>query len=83
MKTALVTGISGQDGASLAKLLSEKGYRVIGTSRDAQIARFTTPERLGIRDGIRLESVALNDFRSVIQVLSKVEPDEIYNFQKV
>lgn len=79
MKVALITGISGQDGAYLAKLLLEKGYRVVGTSRDAEIARFTNLERLGIRDGIKLESAALNDFRSVIQVLSKVQPDEIYN----
>jgi GDPmannose 4,6-dehydratase len=79
VKVALITGISGQDGAYLAKLLLQKGYRVVGTSRDAEIARFTNLERLGIRDGIRVESAALNDFRSVIQVLSKVQPDEIYN----
>jgi GDPmannose 4,6-dehydratase len=79
VKVALITGISGQDGAYLAKLLLEKGYRVVGTSRDAEIARFTNLERLGVRDGIKLESAALNDFRSVIQVLSKVQPEEIYN----
>jgi GDPmannose 4,6-dehydratase len=79
VKVALITGISGQDGAYLAKLLLQKGYRVVGTSRDAEIARFTNLERLGVRDGIRLESAAINDFRSVIQVLSKVQPDEIYN----
>jgi GDP-D-mannose dehydratase len=79
VKVALITGISGQDGAYLAKLLLENGYRIVGTSRDAEIARFANLERLGIRDGIKLESAALNDFRSVIQVLSKVQPDEIYN----
>jgi dTDP-4-dehydrorhamnose 3,5-epimerase/GDP-mannose 4,6 dehydratase len=82
VKVALITGISGQDGAYLAKLLLQKGYRVVGTSRDAEIARFTNLERLGVRDGIKLESAALNDFRSVIQVLSKVQLDEIYNFQE-
>jgi GDPmannose 4,6-dehydratase len=79
MKTALITGISGQDGAYLAKLLLDKGYRVYGTSRDAQVCPFRNLERLQIRDQIQLESVALNDFRSVIQVLFKVEPDQIYN----
>ena len=79
MKTALITGISGQDGAYLAKLLLDKGYQVCGTSRDAQVCPFRNLERLQIRDQIQLESVALNDFRSVIQVLFKVEPDEIYN----
>src|SRR5215469_15322239 len=79
MKTALITGISGQDGAYLAKLLLDKGYQVYGTSRDAQVCPFRNLERLQIRDQIQLESVALNDFRSVIQVLFKVEPEEIYN----
>ncbi len=79
MRTALVTGVSGQDGAYLAKLLLEKGYKVCGTSRDAQMATFRNLERLKIREDLRLESVALNDFRSVIQVLFKTQPDEIYN----
>ena len=79
MKTALVTGISGQDGAYLARLLLEKGYQVYGTSRDAQISSFKNLERLNIRKDVELASVALNDFRSVIQVLFKVQPDEIYN----
>lgn len=79
MRTALVTGVSGQDGAYLAKLLLEKGYKVYGTSRDAQVASFRNLQRLNIRDDLRLESVAMNDFRSVIQVLFKAQPDEIYN----
>jgi GDPmannose 4,6-dehydratase len=79
MKIALVTGISGQDGAYLSKLLLEKGYQVYGTSRDAQISSFKNLERLNIRKDVELASVALNDFRSVIQVLFKVQPDEIYN----
>ena len=77
MKKAVITGISGQDGAYLARLLLEQGYSVCGTSRDAQISPFTNLQRLGIRDQVQVESVALNDFRSVIQVLFKVQPDEI------
>ncbi|MFZ5448754.1 MAG: GDP-mannose 4,6-dehydratase [Thermodesulfobacteriota bacterium] len=79
MKKALICGISGQDGAYLAQLLLTKGYQVVGTSRDAQISTFGNLVRLKIRDAIEVESVALNDFRSVLQALIKVEPDEIYN----
>ncbi len=76
---ALICGISGQDGAYLARLLLEKGYEVIGSSRDAQISNFKNLERLGIRGKVRLESMAMNDFRSVLQLLHRIQPDEIYN----
>jgi GDPmannose 4,6-dehydratase len=79
MKTALICGISGQDGAYLAQLLLSKGYSVCGTSRDAQMSSFSNLVKLGIRDRVKLESVALNDFRSVLQVLTKIQPDEVYN----
>jgi GDPmannose 4,6-dehydratase len=79
MKRALICGVSGQDGAYLAKLLLEKGYEVCGTSRDAQVSAFRNLLRLGIRESVKLESLALNDFRSVLQVLKKIAPDEIYN----
>ena len=78
-KTALICGISGQDGAYLARLLLNKGYRVFGTSRDAQAASFSNLSKLEILDKISLDSMMLTDFRSVLQVLSKVEPDEIFN----
>lgn len=79
MTTALICGVSGQDGPYLARHLLEKGYQVVGTSRDAQISTFANLVRLGIRDKVRVESVSLNDFRSVLQVLAKVQPDEVYN----
>lgn len=79
MKTALITGITGQDGAYLAQFLLAKGYRVFGTSRDAQMSSFTNLKTLGIRDKVGVESLAINDFRSVLQVISKIKPDEIYN----
>ncbi|MDJ0557192.1 MAG: GDP-mannose 4,6-dehydratase [Microcoleaceae cyanobacterium MO_207.B10] len=79
MKTALISGISGQDGSYLAKLLLEKGYKVCGTSRDAQISTFNNLSRLGIRDQIKLDSMSLTDFRSVLQILTKYQPDEVYN----
>ncbi len=79
MKTALICGVSGQDGAYLAQWLLGQGYRVFGTSRDAQTASFANLQRLGIRDQVRLTSMVLTDFRSVLQTLAKSEPDEVYN----
>jgi GDPmannose 4,6-dehydratase len=79
MKKALICGISGQDGAYLAKLLLEKGYEVTGTSRDAQMSSFRNLQRLEIREQVKLTSMSLTDFRSVLQVLNKIQPDEIYN----
>jgi GDPmannose 4,6-dehydratase len=79
MKTALICGVSGQDGAYLAKLLLEKGYRVFGTSRDAQIGNFTNLDRLSITDHIERESMVLTDFRSTLQTITKTKPDEVYN----
>ncbi|WP_102417698.1 GDP-mannose 4,6-dehydratase [Mycobacterium sp. 4858] len=76
---ALVCGISGQDGAYLAHLLLDKGYEVVGTSRDAQVGGFANLVRLGIRDRVHLESMAANDFRSVLNVLRRTDPQEIYN----
>jgi GDPmannose 4,6-dehydratase len=79
MKTALICGISGQDGAYLAQLLLSKSYKVVGTSRDAQVSGFHNLSSLGIREQIKYESMALNDFRSVLQVVNRIKPDEIYN----
>lgn len=79
-KKALICGVSGQDGALLADfLLRKKGYQVLGTSRDAQISSFANLVALGIRDKVSLASMVLTDFRSVLQVLSRIQPDEIYN----
>jgi GDPmannose 4,6-dehydratase len=79
MKKALICGVSGQDGAFLAKLLLDKGYIVYGASRDAQINSFGNLSRLGLRKQVHLTSVTLNDFRSVLQALMKIQPDEVYN----
>lgn len=76
---ALIVGISGQDGAYLARLLLEKGYEVWGTSRDAQVAGFANLRQLGIFPAVRLVSMSPMDFRSALQTISSVAPDEIYN----
>jgi GDPmannose 4,6-dehydratase len=79
VKRALICGISGQDGAYLAQWLLSQGYEVVGTSRDAEMSRFDNLAFLGIRERVNLRSMTLSDFRSVLQVLSEVEPAEIYN----
>ena len=76
---ALICGVSGQDGAYLAELLLSKGYEVYGTSRDANTTSFRNLNILGIKDKIKLFSMTLNDFRSVIHTLKQVLPDEVYN----
>ena len=78
-KTAVICGISGQDGAYLAAHLLGLGYRVVGTSRDAQASRFEGLVRLGIRDRVKVESMSLIDFRSTMRVLARAEPTEVYN----
>lgn len=79
IKRALICGISGQDGAYLARLLLKKGYEVWGTSRDAELSLFRNLSCLGIRDSIKTISMAPNDFRSVLQAINLSKPSEIYN----
>lgn len=76
---ALICGASGQDGAYLADLLLGKKYDVIGTSRDAMASTFNNLASLGIRDKVLTTSMAITDFRSVLQTIDKYRPDEIYN----
>jgi GDPmannose 4,6-dehydratase len=78
-KTALVTGVGGQDGAYLADLLLARGYRVVGTSRDARGNRFDRLVRLGIRHRVAVETMSPVDFRSTLDVVARERPDEIYN----
>jgi GDPmannose 4,6-dehydratase len=78
-KRALICGVSGQDGAYLAKLLLEKGYEVYGGSRDAQISSFSNLRKLNIKNQVNLVSINIHDFRSVLQTIIKIKPDEIYN----
>ena len=77
---ALIAGITGQDGAYLARFLLEKSYVVHGTSRDAALARFLDGLiALRICEKVKLHSMSPADFQSVAQVIEGVAPDEIYN----
>jgi GDPmannose 4,6-dehydratase len=74
---ALITGITGQDGSYLAEFLLEKRYKVCGMVRRASTENF---ERINhIRDKIQLEQADLLDQLSIIELIEKTEPDEIYN----
>jgi len=76
-RTALITGITGQDGSYLAELLLEKGYRVVGMVRRASTENF---ERIAhIRERVELRQADLLDQLSLIDVVQTVAPDEIYN----
>lgn len=77
-RTALICGVSGQDGAYLAQLLLGKDYEVFGTSRDAQGSSFANLNKLGIKDQVQRISMSPEDFRSVLVALRKSNPDEIY-----
>jgi len=76
-RTALITGVTGQDGSNLADFLLEKGYKVHGMVRRASTENF---ERINhLRDKIELHQADLLDELSLIELMQKVKPDEIYN----
>lgn len=81
MKKAIVTGITGQDGAYLAELLLEKGYRVYGTFRRNASVNFWRIEELGIQNDPNLHLIEydLTDQANTIRMLMEIAPDEIYN----
>ena len=81
MSTALITGITGQDGAYLAALLLEKGYRVVGLARrSASADRVSERLRwLGVLDRVELVDGDLLDLSSLIRIMNEVAPDEVYN----
>jgi len=79
IKKALIIGISGQDGSLLSKYLLDNNYEVYGTSRDYEITNFNGLKKLGIFNDVKIYSMVLNDFRSVLKIINMVKPDEIYN----
>lgn len=77
-KTALIAGISGQDGSYLAKFLLNKGYEVWGSSRDAEGSKFSNLKILNIDDKVHLLTMSPEDFRSIMVAIHKSQPDEVY-----
>jgi GDPmannose 4,6-dehydratase len=77
-KTALICGISGQDGSYLGQLLLSKGYTVFGTSRDAQGSSFSNLKKLGIFGEVNLISMVPEDFHSVFIAVKQSMPNEVY-----
>lgn len=80
-KTAIITGVTGQDGAYLTELLLAKGYKVYGTYRRTSSVNFWRIEELGIQDhpNLHLVEYDLTDLGASIALVQKVQPDEIYN----
>lgn len=76
-KTALITGITGQDGSYLAEFLLEKGYEVHGIHRRSSISNMGRIEHL--LDKITLHDGDLTDSSSLVRIINRVKPDEIYN----
>jgi GDPmannose 4,6-dehydratase len=78
-KKALIYGVTGQDGSYLSKFLLKKGYEVIGISRNINTLNLINLEKLNIKTQINLVSSNVNNYKSVLQTITKFEPDEIYN----
>ncbi len=79
MKKAIITGITGQDGGYLAKLLLSKGYKVYGAQRRNTGKRYWRLDELGIRDQIEIVDIDLTEPFNVSKLLDEVQPDEFYN----
>ena len=78
-KTALITGVTGQDGSFLAEFLLEKGYDVHGTIRRSSVDFRERIAHLEGRENFHLHYADMSDSMSILQVVQKVRPDEIYN----
>lgn len=78
-KRALITGVTGQDGAYLAKFLLEKDYRVFGTYRRLSTPNFWRLQYLGIFDNVELIPIDLVDSFSIIEAIELSQPDEVYH----
>lgn len=78
-KTALITGITGQDGSYLAEFLLEKGYEVHGIVRRASISNTARIDHLIERNAVKLHDGDLSDSSGLIRVVGEIRPDEIYN----
>ena len=78
-KKALITGITGQDGAYLSELLIKKGYKVFGAVRRSSSINTSRLSYIGVLDNIELVSMDLAEITNVQRVIEKIEPDEIYN----
>lgn len=78
-KTALITGVTGQDGSYLAKLLLEKGYNVLGAARRSASVNLWRLDFLGIRDQIKIVPMELLEFTNICRVIQDHKPDEFYN----
>src|SRR5579863_5028692 len=78
-KTALITGITGQDGAYLARFLLAKGYRVVGGLRCSSNGTMARLHELDIADDVSFVDLDLAEITNIMRALERVKPDEVYN----
>ncbi|HKS61973.1 MAG TPA: GDP-mannose 4,6-dehydratase [Xanthobacteraceae bacterium] len=78
-RTALITGVSGQDGAYLARLLLSKGYRVVGATRPSASSSFARLEYLGIAREVEPYDCEMLELSNIVRMIERVKPDEVYN----
>ena len=79
MKTAIITGITGQDGAYLSKFLLEKDYKVVGITRNLQSGILNGLNFLGVENQVELVEANVFDLSNIIRLLEKYNPEEFYN----
>ena len=78
-KTALITGVSGQDGSYLAQFLLQQGYRVVGTHRRKSTTATGRLAELGVIHDVELVDIEMLEASNIRHILHKVQPDEVYN----
>ena len=78
-KTAFITGVTGQDGAYLSRLLLDKGYRVVGAYRGSSDLNLWRLRSLGVERDVELVSLELLEFSNVLRTIESIKPDEVYN----
>jgi GDPmannose 4,6-dehydratase len=78
-RSALITGITGQDGAYLSKLLLDKGYRVYGSIRRTSDTQLSRLKELKIDKQVELVTLELSDYSTALRAIEKIRPDEVYN----
>ena len=82
-RRALITGITGQDGAYLARLLLGKGYRVFGAKRHGSTPSLWRLDTLGVSQDVELVPIELLEYGNILRLIERVRPDEVYNLAAI
>ena len=79
LKRALVTGVTGQDGAYLVRFLLQQGYEVTGVVRPVSNPSFSNLERLGVKDKVKIQTMDLTDKGSIERLIGNIKPHKVFN----